>query len=331
MVSGDPARSQLVLRAFQLNADAPADALSARWHDFAVEGIRGSRYLVLPGPALRVRAVLGLRDQPGRFSPLLRSEAVSLPAPPPPPPQAPAAEAPARAAPAPAPAAMDENEVTARINALRRLPDGLKTIGKSPVGNKLAGETVLDEASVLASVHRSLASDPEPTIPPQPVPSAAAVFRTAGASEQLASQWEELWSAGAPLEVRAELILTGRLAPGMRLLLGHDEVTCAPGGFIHWSRRLEDFGQAWPLLQAGLTTPVVSAEPALRFFPAAGEAEPLLELQASLQVEGRVTDPAYVGRLPADLHPDGNGVFKLSRALPHGAVILPGLSLIAAS
>jgi hypothetical protein len=55
----------------------------------------------------------------------------------------------------------------------------------------------------------------------------------------------------------------------------------------------------------------------------------MLELHAALEIEGKVTDPAYQGLLPTGLNTGPDGKFKLHRMLPDGAVILPGLSLIA--
>jgi hypothetical protein len=325
LASADPGRSHLVLRAFCLGKDAPPDALSGKWSDFAVDGPNGSGYFDLPYPAARVGASLGLKNELGRFSPLLRGDPVSLPAAPPPPePPVPGRAAESRPEPA-----MGEAGVADRIAALRGLPDELKgSLGRSPGGT--AGRSVsLDESAVMSAVGRALAANPNPEIPavktmfngtPPPAP---------GASELLASQWEALWAEGAPIEVRAELILTGRLAAGTKLLLGHEVVTPSGGGHFFWKRVLNGFDQAWPLVQAGLSTPVVEAEPALRFFREAAGAEPLLEIQASLEIEGRVADPGYRARLPEGLRPDEAGVFKLTRPLPHGAVVLPGLSLVA--
>lgn len=200
----------------------------------------------------------------------------------------------------------------------------------------------LDEESILEIVRRKMAVEPSPVMDAsseQPKldaavshaasPAAVDKLLVAGASEQLASQWEVLWSEKAPIEIRAVFFLSGKIAPQMKLLLGHEILSPTPGGFLSWKRNLNSFHQIWPLLEAALSCPCVAAGPVLEFFRGVKPAERLLELHAGLEIEGRITDPAYGDKLPSGLQLDPDGQFKLSRMLPDGAVILPGISLIA--
>lgn len=371
--------AHLVLRAYSLPMGADQGDFSSVWHDFGIDGTENSAYFSLPGPAEKIKAAIGLINQSGRFSPLVRSEPVALPAPPAPPAAKtevpPAAQAPqAEASPGPpetshhgssTPLRLNEREITERLEALTGLPHSLKSsaavpadaedvedaaqglpTGRSrqeaaPHAASAASEPhrqLLNEAETLQAVRHKMALEPEPAIPErqQEAPAAenASVSPTnrdpeSGASEQLASQWEALWAGNAPVELRAEYVLSGRIAPGMKLLLGNEILEPKPGGFILWKRKLETFNQVWPLLDAALTNPSVDAGPSLEFFQGVRSADRMLELHAALEIEGKVSDAAYHSRLPAGLDLSPDGTFKLNRMLPYGAVILPGLSLIA--
>ncbi len=378
IASDNPEDTQLVLRAFSLPPDAHQDELSSVWHDFQIDGIDNSGYFNLPVPSDKINASLGLINQDGRFSPLLRAESVALPAAPPSKPKTPPA------VPEAEPAAadqddrveealqtastfpkrstiaqiLDETEICTRLENIAGLPEAFKAPAKAYLAElealqseapeaatteairtafqSLPHTPSLDEGAVLELVRHNMAAQPNPVIEESveqpaihPTNAAEEAGTPCGASEQLASQWEDIWSDKAPVEIRADFILTGKIASGMKLLLGNQIIAPAPGGFFTWKRELESFDQAWSLIVAALSTPVVQAGPALEFFKDVTPAERLLELHAALEIEGQVTDPEYIERLPQALCPDSNGRFKLSRMLPHGAVIIPGLSLIA--
>jgi hypothetical protein len=135
-------------------------------------------------------------------------------------------------------------------------------------------------------------------------------------------------SDSTPIEMRAEFVLTGKMAAGMKLLLGSEILEPGPDGFFIWKRKLTTYAQIRSLLEAALSTPSVSAGPALEFFRDIDRSQRLLELNATLEIEGRINDFNYMSNLPEGLTVDAAGRFKLNRMLPEGAVILPGLSLI---
>ncbi|PXA04489.1 hypothetical protein DDZ13_04755 [Coraliomargarita sinensis] len=370
VASHDEGDTHLVLRAYSLPAASDSSHFSSVWHDYRIDSTDNSGYFTLPAPAPKINAALGLINRSGRFSPLVRGEAVALPAAPspePPKPAAPEAKAEDSAAHEDKAAAdfptdqnalhsvvLNEREIAERLEHITGLPESFKSrnpaITKSRQSNEQNGPghstgvastppetTWLDEVETLKTVRHNMAINPEPNFSDsrQDTPPAEASSqeqpkpRTGGASEQLASQWEDIWSGNAPVQVRAEYVLTGKIASGMKLMMGNEILQPAPGGFIVWKRTLESFNQIWPLLNAALTSPSVAAGPSLEFFKDVHPSERLLELHAALEIEGKITDPAYASLLPTDLQLDADGTFKLRRMLPDGAVILPGLSLIA--
>ena len=346
--------THLVLRAFSLPPDSNGAAVSSVWHDFNIEGTDNSGYFTLPGPTSAINAAIGLVNKDGRFSPLLRGESIDLPAAPAPAPKvAPKAEEKEAAESTPLQRqpdfkSLDEASITERLSKIEGLPESFKApaedalavpegLGYEPLFSEPKPESsikhpehsgILDEAGVLGKVRGKLAADPEPEIE-EPVETPADPEVVAGASEQLASQWEDIWSANAPIEVRAQYVLSGKIKSGMKLLLGNQIIEPTAGGYFVWKRGLDSFDQVWPILQAALQTPSVAAGPSLQFFHEVDPSQRLLEIHGALEIEGRVTEADYIDRLPSGLRVGENGEFKLTRMLPDGAVILPGLSLIA--
>lgn len=83
--SADGEPSRMVLRAYSLPLDAERTEFSNFWHDFGIDRLEGSAFFTLPGPVPKLNAAIGLVNKSGRFSPLVRGEAVVLPPLPPPP------------------------------------------------------------------------------------------------------------------------------------------------------------------------------------------------------------------------------------------------------
>ncbi len=360
-----PGEAYLVLRAYSLPPGAGERELSSIWHDFTITGVENSGYFDLPAPTGQINAAVGLVNKSGRFIPLARGKSVLLPAPPTekkkqekavsgskPEKTNTTASAKKPASPQTRAETLNEAEISARLALLRGLPASFKKRAKAVPRAKPQAEqakmvepadtgnrperspraTPLDQDAVLNKVRHRLAANPEPSVDTvdagQALPASSDPVKP-GASEQLASQWEDLWSGKAPVKICATFILTGRIAPGMKLLLGHRIVEPAPGGSFVWKQKLESFDQAWPLLRAALETPNVPAGPSLEFFKEVDPSQHMLELQAALDLEGRVSSPDYAMFVPDALQLDEDGHFKLSRVLPRGAVILPGLSLVA--
>jgi len=74
-----PGELQLVLRAYSLTGDPNPTTYSESWHDYAIQQHEGSAFFTLPKPAATMNAAIGLLNQAGRFSPLIRGEAVRMP------------------------------------------------------------------------------------------------------------------------------------------------------------------------------------------------------------------------------------------------------------
>ena len=257
---------------------------------------------------------------------------------------------------------LSEEEITSRLEELEGLPRPLSTLPDkatlvptdspdsaeskdtmtSALENRVNPSEQLDEKEVLKAVWQNLANDPDPEITESIADSASsrdegnesqdAKDENEGKhSETLASQWEELWSDKAPVAIEAIFVLTGRIQPGTSLLLGHEIIKAQPGGTFIWKKKLNHFSQAWSLIESTLHMPSIPAAPTMQFFLEHATQQRLLEMQAALEISGRVTDPSYTEKLPEALELAADGTFKSSCLLPYGSVILPGLSLVADS
>jgi len=263
----------LVLRAYSLPVDSDRSEFSSVWHDYRIDSTEDSAFFTLPKPAPKINAAIGLINKSGRFSPLVRGDAVMLPPLPDPPFQS----------------------------------EAISLESKVPTGKELAYHSKPVSA---VSKH----SDNSPS--------------AVDAPERFFSEQEGSLPESTPIEMRAEFVLFGKMAPGMKLLLGNEILEPGPEGFVVWKRKLTSFAQIRALLEAALSTPSVNAGPSLEFFKDTDRSQRLLELHATLEVEGRIGDSDYLSNLPEGLTVDAEGRFKLNRMLPDGAVILPGLSLI---
>lgn len=304
-------QSQLVLRAYSLSAESSSSDYSNVWRDYNINSTENSAYFTLPKPTPKIKTAIGLINRSGRFSPLVCSKAVELPPPP--------------------------DVLSAQPRVMPKTGNLIKT--KKPISNNRADDTNKP------TTPWSEAEFAEPIEPCPPIaqfgyrspPSHACSHRPEnqnsdnGSSLKLFNQLEEIWTGSTPIEIRAEFVVTGKIAPGMRVLLGNQILEPNSEGFIEWKRRLDSFAQIWPLLQEAMTSPSVAANPSLDFFKDSKPSEKILELHAALKIAGKVNDPEYHSMIPEGLDLDANGIFKLSRVLPDGAVILPGLSVIAKS
>ena len=260
----------LVLRAYSLSRNSDRSDCSEVWQDFRIDASENSAYLTLPSPTPRINCAIGLINKSGRFSPLVRGEAVSLPALP------------------------EVSSGSAETSG-----------GKSPKQEK----------------------SPQPRTGYHAPPGQAQGQRDPVGS--LFEQSADDWSGDEPVEMRAEFVISGKIGPGARLLLGNQILEPDSDGFVTWRRKLDSCRQIWPLLETALVSPCVPAAPSLEFFRDVDPSAKVMELQAALRIEGKLNDPAYRHKLPEGIRVDADGVFKLSRVLPDGAVILPGLSMIA--
>ena len=149
-----------------------------------------------------------------------------------------------------------------------------------------------------------------------------------GASELLASNWADVWGKDAPIELKASLVICGRIGNGLNMILAGKPVKTLPGGRFVVKQPLKDFDAALQMIHAATQPHDMAAGPALEVLKQTAGGDKILEIHAALDVEGRLTDPEYARWLPEHLNIDAEGVFRLTRFLPQGAVVLPGLVLL---
>jgi hypothetical protein len=354
------AAATLTLRILRLGepgngARAPSDledfTLGAGWHE---------RFFSLREPGGRVAGALGIKEEDGRFTPMLTSLPVTLP-------QAPAGWPEAiRAAPGPAPEnladagiaappsaatpaeppppVLDEQAILAAAARLENLPPELRRLPGEPaeaetpptVRDELPApppgsppETpALNERQVLiAALGSQLAADPgEQKSPAVGAPDAPGISPET-TSSRLASQVEAA-RVDAPVQVQATLIINGRVRPGHRLRVGHQEIAVRPDGGFTCQHRVDFFPAAWSLLLQAAAQPESGAAPSLELLTRIPDAGALLTLDSCVEIEGQVRDPGYRVFLPAGVNVDAAGRFRLVRSLPPGALFLPHLVLI---
>lgn len=288
------AEANLVLRAYSLTADSSESDFSEIWQDFRIDRAKGKSCFTLPKPTPKMRVAVGLMNNSGQFSPLVRGMTVTLPLP----------------------------------------PDQLAAQGQ------VAGE----EKAALTHNDSSVSDQPESLGSNLPVghngyrspPSHAQAQKDIIArmkhqsAEELFNVGEELWTESAPIELKAEFVVFGKTAPYTKLLIGSQIIEADTDGSVEWKQNIGSFKQVWPLLQDALKMPSLEAGSSLEFFQNVEPGQKLIELRGALKIIGKINHPEYLSMLPKELKVDANGVFKISRMLPEGAVILPGLSLIAA-
>jgi hypothetical protein len=323
-------------------APDPEDfTLGAGWHE---------RFFSLRAPGGRVAGALGIKDAAGRFTAMLTSLPVALP-------QAPATNGHARAAapvalptaapaaappPAPSPV-LDEAAILARAAGLEGLPPELRRLPGEAPGAEMPPATrdelpapppgappetpaVSERRVLLAAWADQLTAGPLPREQPAAAP-AAVGGGPAATSSRLASQ-VEMAPAGAPVQLQAVLVISGRVRPGHRLRLGADEVAVRPDGRFTFRQRVDYFPTAWSLLLQAAAQPESGATPSLELLARMPDAGALLTLDSCVEIEGHLGDPGYRAFLPAGVNVDGAGCFRLVRALPPGALLLPHLVLV---
>lgn len=85
--SANAGESRLVLRIYSLPLDFIDVAFTDNWHDYSIEKRSASAFFRLPKPSPKINAAIGLINKSGRFTPLVRGDAVTLPPLPPPSPE----------------------------------------------------------------------------------------------------------------------------------------------------------------------------------------------------------------------------------------------------
>ncbi len=345
--------AKLVLRAYHFDHGAGQYAEANSAEDFPVEGLENSGYFDLDQQPRHAGAVLGLKNGHGHFRPLVRAASVALPQPavqsPPTPREEPAGIAPTarQSQPSVTLNPLDEASVVARLPRLCNLPEELlktpdelaffnrETAANIPEADTIAltGDLVLDESAVheaiisgnckVLTLPQKEADAPHPT-----QPSSSKLPESVGASELLASQWSDNWDSASPINLRAELTLNGRLGPGMKLALADKLIAPLPGGAFKVVQKLSGFAEVMPLLLTAYQSPNQGSS-ALELIKGASNGQPILEIHASIAIEGRINDESYLKLLPPEVKTDEAGRFELNRSLPDGALLLPGLSLIA--
>lgn len=354
MLGVDSNGAKLVLRAYDFRDHGSNYAAAESSSDYPIHGLCNSGYFDLESTPAHVGAVLGLKNDQGHFRPLMRAETVALPQPV----AKPAPEVEPKPAHEPSPvrqtapevalSPLDEQGIVARLPRLDNLPaellktpDELAFFDREPDASvveaeivPLTGKLILDESTIheaIISGNCRVLSEPKAKATAADTPAAAksaGLPENVGASELFASQWADSWDDNAPISLRAELTINGRLGPGMKLAIGSQAIKPLPGGYFKITRKLSGFAEVWPLfLTASLSEP--DSDYSLELAKDATTGETMLELHASIAIEGRINDESYRKLLPPGVSTDAQGRFELHRALPNGALLLPGLSLIA--
>jgi len=335
-----PESTTFILRIFEFTHPDHGFAEASKWEDFPITGLDNSGYFNLCGTPEFVNGVIGLKNDHGHFRPLLRGQAIALPqpaAPEPPGDDDSLARELDPAAGGKGSGLLDEADILARLPPLDGLPDELQRLPirvgplKPPA---LPDPPDLAAAAIHAAMvaeHPETAVVCEAAVPEPPrlgggLPGGASEL--AGASEQLASQCSDGWDERAAFNLRAELVVSGRLAPGIRLTSGGNTVPLLPGRTFQFVRQLHGFTEVWPLF-ANLPLLTESVSPAVTLAQTTTGGKPFLEMHAAITFEGRVSDPGYRRFLPHEVTLDANGRFKVTCPLPDGAVLLPGISLLA--
>jgi len=337
MLGVAPRATRLVLRVYHFDDFGDAFENALAWRDFPIQGRENRGYFDLEGQPAFVNGVIGLLNEHNHFRPIIRGQAVALPQAPGREAARPAPERPAANALLPGASAepLDEASILARLQSLEGLPAEMLRSPEALI--RLAESERADSGLDAGAIHAAVLveagrqASPEAGEHPEARPSSAArggASELAGASDQLASQLSDAWDDRAALNLRAELVVSGRLAPGVAITCGGEHVRPLPGGQFQMVRKLNGFREVWPLI-AGLGSLAESPSGAVTLAQTERGGRPLLEMHTAVTIEGRVNDEAYRRYLPDWVQCDGAGRFKATFPLPNGAVLLPDLSLIA--
>jgi hypothetical protein len=177
-----------------------------------------------------------------------------------------------------------------------------------------------------------LPSEPAPSFDaPQPSGDPEKAERTPDETpERYASFFESARSDAGPF-LLARIVVAGHIAEGFRVRLGPEPIVPAPGGAFTVIRPIEGTESAWSLLRHAASLPHSLDQPSLAVLAAEAERDAVLSLHTSIEVEGRLADPAHAFVLPAGVTADERGAFRFARALPTGAWFPPDLVVTVAS
>jgi len=209
-------------------------------------------------------------------------------------------------------------------------PDAAKALGHA-----ISATPALDERLVVAKVLTSSAEEAgegdvsETGAPATAKPSTASDATESGnPSQRLASNFDSE-SGVVPIRLRAQLIINGTLQPDHRLRIGNQEVTVRPGGSFTYRKPLHSFPLAWSFLLHVVSGEGEADHPSVELLSRMPDVSAPLSLRSTIEIEGQVTDPEYLGLLPAGVNVDSSGWFRIVRPLPAGAWFLPELALFA--
>jgi len=318
-----------MLRVYLLPSEQATVHEALYWFDIETQGLRNQHYIDLTRDNAAYAAQYGIIGSDGGFIPLATSNSVRTP------PAGRSVEQPAvfperqagRSSPAltePEPAF---GSITAGEEEVRR--PGAAGIPQNPTVPPRP-DVLLDEEYIDGLVQNRMQMDTARLLNPEMPPAALPAVRQPGSVSSLALLRQAAGAAG----LSAELVIEGRVRPGVQLVLHGSEVPVGMDGSFKIRQQLPVDDRLLHLLSSMVypSAPSLADKPVLVMQTPGSEHDRLqLEVYASLHVYGSAVsrDLLTLFGSAMSIRPDGG--FQVTRVLPRGACILPELIVAAQS
>ncbi len=324
--SGDAAKR---LRIYLLPADDASVHAAVSWFDIETQGLRNQQYIDLTRDNAPYAAQFGIIGNDGRFVSLVTSNSVrtppagrSLEQPPAVPEQH--ARRPVPAMPAIEPSYGAEPAEDEKLDR--------HTGGRTPHTEfqPPRPEVLLDEQYIDGLVQHRMQLDTARLLDPATPHPAPRAVPPPGSVSSLSL----LRQAAGATGLCAELVIEGRIRPGIQLVLHGSEVPVGMDGSFKIRQQLPVDERLVHLLRgiAGAAPPAAAEHPVLLLQTPGFEHDRLqLEVYASLHVYGNAVDRDMLTLFGSETAVRPDGSFHITRALPRGACILPELIVAAQS
>jgi len=335
------------LRVYRLPHESTPVNRPEHFFDIDVQGLRNQQYIDLQQDRASYAAEMGITASGGMFIPLVRSNVITTP---------PAGISPDRssalfdtrgvalkeglqpeistgfAAAPPEPAAGQPGGAAPQVRYGQDLPPS------APVSRKArplpAPGEIFDEQEIDRLIQKRLKADTAALLRPEDGADTSSPGCPEPVPAESVSSHSLVRADGAPFPWRAELVIEGRVRPGVQLVLYGDAVAVALDGSFKITRRLPDdlrLLTALSLVHHG-NAPEVQQGPALSLSADGEEVDSLqLEIYASLHLSGTVATQQILSLFKNEITVKPDGSFYLTRVLPRGAFILPELMVSASA
>lgn len=327
--AGTSGAAAKMLRVYLLPSEQAAVHEAMYWFDIETQGLRNQQYIDLTKDNAAYAAQYGIVGSDGRFIPLVTSNSVRTP---------PAGRSVER------PAAFPELHAGRPHSALTETEPVYESIaagagepeqhGGARVPHKPSvpprPDILLDEEYIDGLVQNRMQMDTARLLNPEKHPPAPPAVRQPGGISSLSL----LRQAAGSASLSAELVIEGRVRPGMQLVLHGSEVTVGMDGSFKIRQQLAVDDRLIHLLDsiAGPAAPSVADKPVLVMQTPGSEHDRLqLEVYASLHVYGSAVSSDLLRLFGSELSLRPDGSFHITRVLPRGACILPELMVAAQS